>query len=57
MEDVMDKKEKTAIKDTPNVTEEDKLDDALDDSFPASDPPAQTEPHRHLGAGKEKKKH
>ena len=28
------------------------LDDALEDTFPASDPPAMTEPHRHLGSGK-----
>ena len=30
-------------------TASDKLDDALDDSFPASDPPAQTEPGGHIG--------
>jgi hypothetical protein len=29
---------------------EDLLDDALDDSFPASDPPAITSPHPHPGA-------
>lgn len=34
------------------LSEEDKLDDALDDSFPASDPPSQTDPHKHLGSGK-----
>lgn len=28
------------------VTKDEKLDDALDDSFPASDPPSQTNPHR-----------
>ena len=28
------------------VTKDEKLDDALDDSFPASDPPSQTDPHR-----------
>jgi len=28
------------------------LDDALEDTFPASDPPAMTEPHKHLGSGK-----
>jgi hypothetical protein len=28
------------------------LDDALENTFPASDPPAMTEPHRHLGSGK-----
>ena len=26
------------------------LDDALDDSFPASDPPSMTQPHTHVGA-------
>ena len=30
-------------------TQNDKLDDALDDSFPASDPPSQTEPTAHIG--------
>jgi len=28
------------------------LDDALKDTFPASDPPAMTEPHKHLGNAK-----
>ena len=35
-------------------SEEAKLDDALDDSFPASDPPSMTEPHSHVGGVKEK---
>jgi hypothetical protein len=34
------------------LSEEDTLDDALDDSFPASDPPSQTDPNKHLGSGK-----
>jgi hypothetical protein len=36
------------------ATPDEALDQALDDSFPASDPPAQTEPVTHVGA---KKKH
>ena len=28
------------------------LDEALEDTFPASDPPSMTEPHKHLGSGK-----
>jgi hypothetical protein len=28
------------------------LDNALKDTFPASDPPAMTEPHKHLGGAK-----
>ena len=32
--------------------EKDDLDEALERTFPASDPPAATEPHRHLGSGK-----
>jgi hypothetical protein len=31
-------------------SEDEKLDDALDDTFPASDPPAMTEPYRHVGS-------
>jgi hypothetical protein len=34
------------------VSEDDKLDDALDDSFPASDPPSQTDPLKYVGSGK-----
>jgi hypothetical protein len=32
--------------------EKSELDEALEDTFPASDPPAMTEPHKHLGSGK-----
>ena len=28
----------------PDMDEDEKLDDALDDTFPASDPPSQTDP-------------
>jgi hypothetical protein len=34
--------------------QEAKLDDALDDSFPASDPPSMTDPAKHVGGGKGK---
>ncbi len=47
------KTEKTAKKKPPQ-TQDDELDDALEQSFPASDPPAQTQP-THLG-GKHKAK-
>jgi hypothetical protein len=46
---------KTNMKDAKKdktLSQEEKLDDALDDSFPASDPPSQTDPHKHLGSGK-----
>lgn len=46
------KMDKTPKKDR-SKSEEDKLDDALDDTFPASDPPAMTQPHRHPGSGKQ----
>jgi hypothetical protein len=39
----MEKQEKWQKKDT-SKSEDSKLDDALEDSFPASDPPAQTDP-------------
>lgn len=35
-----------------SLSEDDKLDDALDQTFPASDPPSMTEPIKHLGSGK-----
>ncbi len=35
---------------TPAPSEDEELDDALDDSFPASDPPSQTDPsHGKVG--------
>ena len=40
-----------AKKKMPQTTDE-KLDDALDDSFPASDPPAMTEPKSRIGRAK-----
>ena len=39
-------------KKTVHKHEKSDLDDALEDTFPASDPPSQTEPHKHLGSGK-----
>jgi len=45
-----DKNEKSRKENRPR-TEDAKLDDALDDSFPASDPPAMTEPLSHIGTG------
>ena len=50
-----DKNEKP-IKQNRSKTEDAKLDDALDDSFPASDPPAMTEPVSHVGRGSSKSK-
>jgi hypothetical protein len=32
-------------------SDDEKLDDALGDSFPASDPPSQTEPSSKVGSG------
>lgn len=32
-------------------TQDSKLDDALDDTFPASDPPSMTDPTKHVGNG------
>lgn len=48
----MEKHEKWQKKDT-SKSEDSKLDDALEDSFPASDPPAQTDPLSNIG-GKRK---
>ena len=50
-----DKNEKSIKKDR-SKTEDAKLDDALDDSFPASDPPSMTEPHSQVGGGRSKAK-
>ena len=49
----MDKR--TAEQKKKPKTTSDKLDDALDDSFPASDPPAMTEPGTHIGSDHEPK--
>jgi hypothetical protein len=35
-----------------SLSEDDKLDDALDNTFPASDPPSMTEPIKHVGSSK-----
>jgi hypothetical protein len=35
-------------------SQDSKLDEALDDSFPASDPPSMTDPTKHVGRGKDK---
>ncbi|HEY4265374.1 MAG TPA: hypothetical protein VGM72_08655 [Micropepsaceae bacterium] len=42
---------KNAKTDKPR-TQDEKLDDALDATFPASDPPSMTEPTKHVGSGK-----
>lgn len=43
------KAQKWEKKDT-SMSDDDKLDDALEDTFPASDPPAQTEPTSKVGS-------
>jgi hypothetical protein len=48
------KTEKSSKQDQSRNKEEAKLDDALDDSFPASDPPSMTDPSKHVGGGKGK---
>jgi len=55
--------EKNAKRRKDPVSEDDKLDEALADTFPASDPPSQTDPNKRVGrtktaplAGKPRKK-
>jgi hypothetical protein len=40
----------------PPMTEDEKLKEALEESFPASDPPAITVPQAHVGEPDKKKK-
>jgi hypothetical protein len=44
-----EKKKPSKPKDGKRKHREELLDEALDESFPASDPPAIVEPHRHPG--------
>jgi hypothetical protein len=46
---------KDVVKKDPAKTDEDWLEEALEDSFPASDPPAVTAPSRHVGKFDKKK--
>jgi hypothetical protein len=48
------KVQKPSKEDQSRNKEEAMLDDALDDSFPASDPPSMTDPTKHVGGGKRK---
>jgi hypothetical protein len=48
-----DKREKHPKNNVPK-SEDQKLDKALEDSFPASDPPSVTDPQSHLGSSKQK---
>jgi hypothetical protein len=48
-----DKREKQPKNNVPK-SEDQKLDKALEDSFPASDPPSVTDPQSHLGSSKVK---
>jgi len=52
----MDAKAEKAAKKKPPQTADEKLDDALEDTFPASDPPARTEPVTKVGGKDEKSK-
>lgn len=38
----------------PPKDKDEKLDQALGDTFPASDPPSMTDPSKHVGRGKDK---
>ena len=44
----------TAPPKTDRQDQEDQLDEALEESFPASDPPAMTEPKQHPEPGEDK---
>jgi hypothetical protein len=44
----MDKAAERKAKQPPKEADE-RLDDELTDTFPASDPPSMTDPHKHLG--------
>lgn len=50
------KAQKWEKKDTSR-SDDDKLDEALEDSFPASDPPAQTEPTSKVGSRQKTPQH
>ena len=50
-----DGNENPSVKDQSNKQEA-KLDDALDDTFPASDPPSMTDPTKHVGGAEDKPK-
>ena len=47
---------KDAHKQHRPLSSDEALDEALEQSFPASDPPAQTEPVTHVGAKKKQEK-
>jgi hypothetical protein len=50
-----DRNENPSMKD-PSKKQEAKLDDALDNTFPASDPPSMTDPIKHVGGAEDKPK-